>query len=63
MIKRILLGLGGSHYTVVAIQRAVWIAKSFDAEITGVTVLSLIIWQRSTSRGKKRYLPLCSESS
>ena len=41
MIKRILLGLGGTPYTTVAIQRAVCIAKRFDAEITGVTVLDL----------------------
>jgi hypothetical protein len=30
MIKRILLGLGGTPYTTVAIQRAVEIAKRFD---------------------------------
>jgi nucleotide-binding universal stress UspA family protein len=41
MIKRILLGLGGTPYTAVAIQRAVGLAKRFDAEITGVTVLDL----------------------
>jgi nucleotide-binding universal stress UspA family protein len=38
MIKRILLGLGGTPYTSVAIQRAVQLAKRFEAEITGVTV-------------------------
>jgi len=38
MIKRILLGLGGTPYTSVAIQRAVELAKRFEAEITGVTV-------------------------
>jgi len=41
MIKKILLGLGGTPYTSVAIQRAVQLAKRFDAEITGVTVLDL----------------------
>ncbi|MBI5664728.1 MAG: universal stress protein [Nitrospirae bacterium] len=41
MIKRILLGLGGTPYTSVAIQRAVGLAKRFEAEITGVTVLGL----------------------
>ncbi|HWR73032.1 MAG TPA: universal stress protein [Nitrospirota bacterium] len=41
MIKRILLGLGGTPYTTVAIQRAIWIAKRFDAEITGVTVFDI----------------------
>jgi len=38
MIKRILVGLGGTPYTSVAIERAVQLAKQFDAEITGVTV-------------------------
>lgn len=38
MIKRILVGLGGTPYTPVAIQRAVSLAKRFEAEITGVTV-------------------------
>ncbi|HDH15217.1 MAG TPA: universal stress protein [Gammaproteobacteria bacterium] len=41
MIKRILLGLGGTTYTPVAIQRAVGLAKRFEAEITGVTVVDL----------------------
>ena len=41
MIKRILVGLGGTPYTTVAIQRAVQLAKRFDAEITGVTVLDI----------------------
>ena len=41
MIKKILLGLGGTPYTSVAIQRAVGLAKRFEAEITGVTVLDL----------------------
>jgi len=38
MIKRILVGLGGTPYTSVAIERAVKLAKQYDAEITGVTV-------------------------
>ncbi len=41
MIRKILLGLGGTPYTAVAIQRAVELAKRFDAEVTGVTVLDL----------------------
>jgi len=41
MIKRILLGLGGTTYTPVAIQRAVCLAKRFEAEITGVTVVNI----------------------
>ncbi len=40
MIKKILLGLGGTPYTAVAIQRAVQLAKRFDAEITGVTAVN-----------------------
>ena len=39
MIKRILVGLAGTTYTPVAIERAVTLAKAQDAEVTGVTVL------------------------
>ncbi len=39
MIKRILLGLGGTPFTDVAIDRAVELAKLHDAIITGVTVV------------------------
>jgi nucleotide-binding universal stress UspA family protein len=39
MIKRILLGLGGTPYTDVAIERAVELAKDHGARITGVTVV------------------------
>ncbi len=39
MIKRILVGLAGTTYTPVAIQRAVTLARAHDAEVTGVTVL------------------------
>lgn len=41
MIKRILVGLGGTSYTPVAIKRAVGLAKRFEAEITGVTVIDV----------------------
>lgn len=41
MTRKILLGLGGTPYTTVAIQRAIELAKRFDAEITGVTVLDI----------------------
>ena len=41
MIKRILLGLGGTPYTTVAIRRAVELAKRFEAEVTGVTVIDV----------------------
>ena len=41
MIKRILVGLGGTPYTPVAIKRAVGLAKRFEAEITGVTVIDV----------------------
>jgi nucleotide-binding universal stress UspA family protein len=40
MIKKILLGLGGTPYTTVGIQRAVQIARRSGAEITGVVVLN-----------------------
>ena len=39
MIKRILVGLAGTTYTPVAIERAVTLAQTHDAEVTGVTVL------------------------
>lgn len=39
MIKRILLGLGGTDYTVSAIHQAVALAMAHDAEITGVSVI------------------------
>ena len=41
MIKRILLGLGGTPFTDVAIERAVELAKVHDALITGVTVVDI----------------------
>ena len=41
MIKRILLGVGGTPYTSVAIQCAVSLAKRFEAEITGVTMFDV----------------------
>jgi nucleotide-binding universal stress UspA family protein len=41
MIKRILVGLGGTPYTSVAIQRTIDIAKRFNAEVTGVTVVDV----------------------
>jgi len=40
MIKRILVGVGGTPFTSVAIERAVKLAKQCDAEITGVTVVN-----------------------
>jgi nucleotide-binding universal stress UspA family protein len=39
MIKRILLGLGGTPYTDVAIERAIELASDHGALITGVTVV------------------------
>ena len=41
MIKRVLVGLAGTPYTPVAIQRAITIAQANSAEVTGVTVLDL----------------------
>jgi nucleotide-binding universal stress UspA family protein len=38
MLKRILVGLGGSDYTVAAINQAVAIAIAHNAELTGVSV-------------------------
>lgn len=39
MIKRILLGLGGTPYTDVAIERAIELAKEHGARITAVTLV------------------------
>ena len=39
MIKRILLGLGGTPYTDVAIERSIELAKDHGARITAVTVV------------------------
>jgi len=38
-VKRILLGLGGTEYTPVAIRRAIELARRHEAEITGATVV------------------------
>lgn len=41
MIKRILVGLAGTHYTPVAIRTAVELARDRQAELTGVTVVDV----------------------
>ena len=41
MIKRILVGLGGTPFTEVAVRRAVELARAHEAELTGVTVVDL----------------------
>lgn len=41
MIKRILVGLGGTSYTPFAIARAVELAQAHQAELTGVTVVDV----------------------
>lgn len=51
MIKRILVGLTGTTYTSVAIQRAVALAKEHDAEVTGVTVLDPGLLRRQAQEG------------
>lgn len=39
MLKRILVGLGGTDYTVAAINQAVSLAMAHNAELTGVSVI------------------------
>ena len=51
MIKKILLGLGGTPYTTVAIERAIQLAKRLDAEVTGVTVANLNRIKRINVKG------------
>ncbi len=41
MIKKILVGLSGTPYTSVAVERAVKLAKQLEAEVTGVTIVDL----------------------
>ncbi len=41
MVKKILLGIGGTPYSNAAIQRAVELAYRFGAAVTGVTVVDL----------------------
>ena len=38
-VKRILVGLGGTDYTPVAIRRAIELAQHHQAEVTGVTIM------------------------
>lgn len=40
MIKKILISIGGTPYTSVAVERAILIASRFDAQITGLVVLN-----------------------
>ena len=39
MLKRILVGLGGSDYTIAAINQAVALAIAHSAELTGVSII------------------------
>jgi nucleotide-binding universal stress UspA family protein len=41
MIKRILVGIGGTPFTDVAIQRAIELANIHGSALTGVTVVDL----------------------
>ncbi len=41
MIGRILVALGGTDYTLVAIETAIDLAKRHGAELTGVTVMNV----------------------
>jgi hypothetical protein len=41
MIKRILVGLGGTPYTPFAIARSIELAQQHGAELTGVTVVDV----------------------
>ena len=41
MIKRILVGLGGTPFTDVAVRRAVELARVHDSHLTGVTVVDM----------------------
>ena len=40
MVKRILLGIGGTPFTTIAIERAVALAKEHGASLKAVTVVN-----------------------
>ena len=40
MIKKILVSIGGTPYTPIAVERAILIAARFDAQITGLVVVN-----------------------
>ncbi|WP_319407184.1 universal stress protein [uncultured Desulfosarcina sp.] len=46
MTKRILVGLGGTPFTTVAVKRAVELARTHHAHVTGVTIVELDRLQR-----------------
>lgn len=48
MLKRILVGLGGTEYTPTAVRQAIELALAHDAQVTGVSVVDT---QRLTSMG------------
>jgi nucleotide-binding universal stress UspA family protein len=41
MIKRILVGLGGTPFTTTAIERSIELARLHDAQLTGITVVDI----------------------
>lgn len=65
MIKRILVGLGGTRFTPVAIKRAVELAEKHEAEITGVTAVDMLRIMKGVSgddKGARRERQLeCAE--
>ena len=42
MIKKILVSIGGTPYTPIAVERAILIAARFDAQITGLVEYSIV---------------------
>jgi nucleotide-binding universal stress UspA family protein len=58
MLKRILVGLGGTPYTTVAVKRAAELAKAHGAHITGVTVLDLKALQKGVVKPHENSIPI-----
>jgi nucleotide-binding universal stress UspA family protein len=53
MMKRLLVGLAGTTYTPVAIQRAVSLAQLHEAQITGVTLVNTNRDERPSLSGRE----------
>lgn len=58
MIKKILIGIMGTPFTGIAIQRAIELAKLHSAKLTGVTVLDR---ERLDQVGKQYSEFFCSQ--
>jgi nucleotide-binding universal stress UspA family protein len=56
-LKRILVGLGGTSFTAVAVKDAAELAEAHGAHLTGVTVLDLEGLQKQVAEHAKGFVP------